>query len=69
MPTVLFVKGWRFFFFANEGKDPLHIHAKKNEKSCKYWLDIENFDINEAYSYSLSQRDTREVREIIFKNL
>ncbi len=68
MPTILFVKGWRFFFFANEGNEPIHVHAQNGEKSCKYWIDVENFDIIEAYCYSFSQRDKREVREIIFNN-
>lgn len=38
MPTVLFKNGWRFFFFANEGDEPIHIHVMKAEKSCKYKL-------------------------------
>jgi hypothetical protein len=29
MPTVLFIDGWRLFFYSNEGKEPIHIHAGK----------------------------------------
>lgn len=68
MPTVLFVAGWRFFFFPNEGNEPIHIHCENAEKSCKYWLDIEGFDIIEAHSYSMTGRDKRAVRRIIFQN-
>ena len=38
MPTIIFVRGWRLFFYANEGKEPLHIHARKEESECKFWL-------------------------------
>ena len=68
MPTVLFVLGWRFFFYANEGDEPMHIHAGKGEKECKYWLDAENFDVREAYTYDMNSKDKRQVKEIIFKH-
>jgi hypothetical protein len=68
MPTVLFVKGWRFFFYANERGEPIHVHCRKAEAECKYWLRVEEFDIEEAYAYGLSSRDRREVRQIIFEH-
>lgn len=68
MPTVLYMLGWRLFFFANEGNEPIHIHCEHSEKSCKYWLDVESFDIIEAYSYAMTGRDKRVIRKIIFQN-
>ena len=41
MPTILLIFGWRLFFYANEGNEPIHVHCRKGEKECKYWLDIE----------------------------
>jgi len=35
---------------------------------CKYWLDVDNFDIQEAYSYEMSPRDKKQVRQIIFQH-
>jgi hypothetical protein len=67
MPTVLFINGWRFFFYMNEGNEPLHIHCEKAEKSCKYWLDSERFTATEAFSYNMTPRDTREVKRIIYE--
>lgn len=67
MPTILFVMGWRFFFYANEGNEPIHIHCQKAEKECKFWLDVDNFDIHEAYSYNMNSRDKREVKKIIYE--
>jgi len=27
MPTILYVQGWRFHFYSNEGNEPMHVHA------------------------------------------
>lgn len=67
MPAILFIKGWRFYFFSNEINEPIHIHCKKAEKECKYWIDIENFDVEEAYSYNMDGKDKRDVKHIIFE--
>jgi hypothetical protein len=67
MPTILLINGWRFFFYSNEGYEPIHIHCQKGERECKYWLKSNEFDIDEAYSYNLSVSDKREVKKIIFE--
>jgi hypothetical protein len=67
MPTILFIAGWRFFFYSNEKDEPIHIHCKKAEKECKYWLDTENFDIEEAYIFNMNNKDKRQVKKIIFE--
>lgn len=67
MPTVLFIDGWRFFFYANEGNEPIHIHAQKAGKECKYWLDVKEFDVIEAFSHRMRQKDKRMVKKIIFE--
>jgi hypothetical protein len=38
MPTVLRWRGYRFYFFSNEGTEPPHIHVDKDGKTAKYWL-------------------------------
>lgn len=38
MPTVLRWKGYRFFFFSNEGREPPHVHVDKGGASAKVWL-------------------------------
>lgn len=68
MPTVLYVEGWRFFFYSDEGNEPIHIHCQKAEKECKYWLDVDNFDIQEAYSYNMIGRDKRQLTKILYDN-
>ncbi len=67
MPTILLITGWRFFFYSNENNEPIHIHCKKGDMECKYWLDTKNFDISEAFSYNMNSKNKREVKKIIFE--
>lgn len=39
MPTVLRIGPYRFFFFASDRDEPLHIHVEREDKSAKFWLD------------------------------
>ena len=39
MPTIIFLKGWRFFFYANERNETPHIHVSKGDAEGKFWLD------------------------------
>ncbi len=41
MPVILRYKGYKFFFFSNEGnpREPLHVHVRKAEASAKFWLE------------------------------
>jgi hypothetical protein len=59
--------GWRFFFYSNERNEPIHLHGQKAEKECKYWLDADNFDLREAHSFNMNNKDKREVKRIIFE--
>ena len=67
MPTILLIMGWRFFFYANERNEPIHIHCRKGEKECKYWLDVNQFDVILGYSYNMNRKDIRQVKKIIFE--
>ena len=68
MPTVLFKNGWRFFFFANEGNVPVHIHVMKAEKSCKFFLDEDQIELKLSSQKNMKGKDLKEVKEIIFEN-
>lgn len=39
MPTVLRAGPYRFFFYASDRDEPVHIHVERDEKVTKYWLD------------------------------
>jgi hypothetical protein len=40
MPVVFRYKGFRFFFYSNEGnpREPVHIHARGEGGEAKFWL-------------------------------
>ena len=69
MPTVLQILGWRLYFYANEGNEPMHIHCRKGGAECKFWLRPEVFEIEEAYQYGLTPAMRRDIRKIIFEHL
>jgi len=64
VPTVLKVKGYRFFFFSLEGNEPAHIHVEKGDGYAKYWLD----PIALARSRGFRSRQLREIYGIIEDN-
>jgi hypothetical protein len=68
MPTVLYILGWRFFFYSNEGNEPIHIHAEKSDMECKYWLIVEEVEIKEAFAHNLNPAAKREVKKIIYQH-
>jgi len=39
MPTVLRWRGYRFYFFSNEGHELPHIHVDRGGNSVKFWLE------------------------------
>jgi hypothetical protein len=39
MPTIPIPGPYEFGFFSNEGNEPAHIHATREGKKCKFWLD------------------------------
>ena len=49
MPTVLYMLGWRLFFFPNEGNEPIHIHCENAEKVAAY---LKNHPKDEWVNYA-----------------
>lgn len=61
MPTVLRVKGYRFFFFSRE-ETRKHIHIYSEDGEAKFWLLPE---IELAQNYKLSRHQLKEIEQII----
>lgn len=40
MPVVFRYKGYRFFFYSNEGmpREPVHVHVRTGSSEAKLWL-------------------------------
>lgn len=68
MPTILYIYGWRLFFYTNEGSEPIHIHAEKGDMECKFWLLTEEVEIVEAFSFNVNPASKREIKKIIYQH-
>lgn len=61
MPTVLRIGPFRFYFYANEGTEPAHIHVDNGDGECKFWLD----DVRLADGGDLRPSDLRRVEQLV----
>ena len=65
MPTVLLQKGFRFFFYSNEGTEPLHIHVMNGEAEGKIWLEPE---VQIAYLHHFTKSEERDILDAVATN-
>ena len=61
MPTLFVVHGFRFFFFSNEGSEPIHIHVEKAGKYAKFWLR----PVSLAKNYKFSNADLKKIMNFV----
>lgn len=56
MPVILRYRGYKFFFFSNEGNplEPPHIHVRKEECQAKFWL-VPEVSLDESYGFSAAE--------------
>jgi hypothetical protein len=64
MPTVLRVKGYRFFFFSLEGQEPPHVHVEAAEKFAKFWLT----PVSLAKSRGFRSGELTEIQRLVEEN-
>jgi hypothetical protein len=64
MPTVLRIKGYRFFFFSNEGSELPHIHVEYGENYAKFWL--EPVEIDKSVGFNASE--INKLRKLVEEN-
>ena len=67
MPLVFRYKGFRFFFYSNEGNppEPLHIHVRLGSASAKFWLQPE---LRLADSYGFDAPTLNELAKVVEEN-
>jgi len=61
MPTVLRIKGYRFFFFSLDRDEPIHIHVEKRDGYAKFWIK----PLALARSRGFRQNELGDIRKII----
>ena len=65
MPTVLLLRGFRFFFYSNESGEPIHIHIMKGGAQGKVWLEPA---VDIAYLHRFTNSEERDIWEIVKEN-
>ncbi|MBM2815634.1 MAG: hypothetical protein HW421_2396 [Ignavibacteria bacterium] len=65
MPEVFREDGFVFFFYTNEGNEPIHIHVRKAGGFAKFWLIPLELD----YSKGFKSADLIKAEELIEKHL
>jgi len=64
MPTIFRWKGFRFHFFSNEGHEPPHVHVRRAEDACKFWLD----SVSCAYNEGMTAQDLTQLERIVIEH-
>lgn len=64
MPTVLKIRGYRFFFFSLENKEPVHIHVESGDKYAKFWVEPAEL----ARSSGFKGHELTEIRDLVKEN-
>lgn len=65
MPEVFRKLGFVFFFYANEGQEPMHIHIRKAGGFAKFWIEPVELD----FAQGLKINDLKKAEELILENL
>ena len=68
MPVIFRWKGYRFFFFSNEGNplEALHVHVQKGEAIAKFWIEPE---VKIASSYAISASELNKLQKVVEDNI
>lgn len=66
VPALLRVRGYRFFFFSLEGREPPHIHVAHAGRYAKFWL--EPVAVGLANNRGFRGHELTEIREIVIEN-
>jgi len=67
MPVVFRHRGFKFFFYSNEGtpREPVHVHVEKGAAEAKFWLFPA---VSVAYNDGYGARTLRDLVEIVEAN-
>jgi hypothetical protein len=67
MPVIFRYRGFRFFFYSNEGcpREPAHVHVEKGEHEAKFWIEPV---VAVAYNDGFSAKVLRDLLDLVTKN-
>jgi len=65
MPEIFRKLGFVFFFYANEGQEPMHVHVRKAGGFAKFWIEPVELDFAQGFK----TQDLNKAEELILENL
>jgi len=67
MPTVFRERGFRFFFYSDEGSplEPVHIHVVRDQAEAKFWLEP---TVRLDYNRGCDARTLRTIQKLVVAN-
>jgi hypothetical protein len=60
-PTVLRSGPYRFFFFASDRNEPVHVHVGREDKAAKFWLS----PVCQAYNYGFAASELTRIEQLV----
>jgi hypothetical protein len=64
MPEVFRKLGFVFFFYSNEGNEPIHVHVRKAGGFAKFWIEPVELD----FAQGMKIQDLKTAEELIHEN-
>lgn len=61
MPTIFINGPYRFFFYAGDRDEPIHVHVERDDSIAKFWIE----PIRLQRSSGFRSADLRRIRRII----
>jgi hypothetical protein len=65
MPEVFRKYGFVFFFYSNEGSEPMHIHVRKAGGFAKYWIE----PVELEFSQGMKVNELKTAEDLIMENV
>jgi hypothetical protein len=63
VPTIARIGPYRFFFYSNEGREPPHVHVRRERALAKFWLQPVALAAATAFGAAELSRVEKTVRE------
>ena len=64
MPEIFRQLGFVFFFYTNEGNEPIHVHVRKAGGFANYWIEPVELD----FSQSMKVNDLKIAEQLIIEH-
>lgn len=64
MPTIDDIGPYKFFFYSAEGREPPHVHVRRDSSTAKFWLS----PVRVARSRRFDDHELRSLQKLVEEN-